>query len=241
MALVVQRCLPPSAEKPVVHVAPEHGLQCLLMQRFGSEYLPADIDPDSYAWSEVPGRKLDLRRIHAAFARHSIAGITHSHVLEHVPAPVDRVLASMNGRLEPGGFHLFQVPIHRGWYREDVNPHLAPAERARMFYQADHIRVFGAKDFHDRGSAAILGVHRDRPEGVHHARGPGERQPSQERARHTERASPLSLREEARTRRAQVAGTGKGGRALEVPGSVTCGTLIHPTAVFRIAEPRPPA
>jgi SAM-dependent methyltransferase len=97
---------------------------------------------------------VDLRRPLDAFDPGGVGGFVHSHVLEHIPGSLDRVVRDMNRALAPGGFHVFQAPIHPGWYREDMDPAMPPALRAERFYQDDHLRVFGAEDFAER----VLGL-----------------------------------------------------------------------------------
>lgn len=135
---------------PVYHLAPEPSISGVLLELFGESYRPADLVPDSYSWSKVSVQKIDLRHPLEYFRPESVGGFIHSHVLEHVPASIDRVIRDMNLALAPGGFHIFQVPVHKGWYREDMDPDLEPSERTRLFHQADHMRQFGDKDFEER-------------------------------------------------------------------------------------------
>lgn len=151
MALVLRSNLvPKEGDRPVYHFAPEKSIAGVLSELFGANYTPADLVPNRYSWSKIPLQKVDLRRPLTHFERDSVGGFVHSHVLEHIPAPIDRVVREMNAALVPGGFHIFQVPVHRGWYREDMDPDLDPGERTRLFHQADHMRQFGDRDFEDR-------------------------------------------------------------------------------------------
>lgn len=137
-----------TAALPVVHVAPEAAIARLLHRRFPRTYRPADIDPDQYRGSPVPLIRLDLTDPLAAFDAGTLAGFVHSHVLEHLPVPLDRVLPAMNACLAPGGFHLFQLPIVPGRTDEDLSPDLSPAEREQRFGQHDHMRQVGAEDLY---------------------------------------------------------------------------------------------
>lgn len=160
MAMALRQISLRASELPVVHVAPERAIADILIERFGDSYIAADIAPEEYAWSRTPVRKLDLTRPFDTFAPESLQGIVHSHVLEHLPGAIDRVIAGMNALIAPGGFHLFQVPVHPGWYREDMDPGLPAAERMRLFHQEDHLRVFGEEDFADRCLGAFTGLER---------------------------------------------------------------------------------
>ncbi len=142
--------VPKKSHLPVYHFAPERSISGVLQEIFGNSYRPVDFMPERYSWSKIPVQKIDLTRPLKYFEPESVFGFVHSHVLEHVPTSVDRVVRDMNAALAPGGFHIFQVPVHKGWYREDMNPDLDPAERTRLFHQADHMRRFGDKDFEER-------------------------------------------------------------------------------------------
>ncbi|MFA1621242.1 hypothetical protein ACDY96_00060 [Rhizobium mongolense] len=150
MALVLRKFAPPRNGKPVYHFAPETAIADILLEKYDSDYRPADYEPELYSWSKVPVAKVDLSKPRNVFSKASVRGFVHSHVLEHIPGSIERIISEMNEAIEPGGFHLFQVPIEQGWYREDMNPHLSREERERIFKQDDHLRVFGDQDFDDR-------------------------------------------------------------------------------------------
>ena len=150
MGMILQKTDIDAQGKPVYHFAPETQLRHYLRQRFGALYQAADISPELYEAEGFPVQRVDLSRPREYFEPQSIGGIVHSHVLEHIPASVDRVIRELNEALVPGGFHIFQVPIHEGWSREDMDPDLSTDIRLERFYQEDHIRVFGSRDFADR-------------------------------------------------------------------------------------------
>ena len=151
MALVLRSPLvPKDVSLPVYHFAPEPSIGGVLLELFGKNYQPADLVPDSYAWSTVPVQQVDLSRPLEAFRPGSVGGFIHSHVLEHIPTSIDRVVRDMNAALAPGGFHIFQVPVHKGWYREDMDPDMDRSERTKLFHQWDHMRQFGDRDFEER-------------------------------------------------------------------------------------------
>ena len=140
-----------SNDFPVFHFAPEQSLQNVLIEKYGARYIAADFAPEAYeVWSNVPLRKIDLSRPNNYLPKASVEGLIHSHVLEHIPGSIERVISQMNDAIAPGGFHLFAVPIEVGWYREDMNPNLSDKEKTERFRQFDHIRVFGTEDFEDR-------------------------------------------------------------------------------------------
>lgn len=150
MALVLKKFAPIATGKPVYHFAPERSISNILASSYGEAYTPADYAPEEFAWLPKPAVKVDLSAPLDYLPKGGALGLVHSHVLEHIPAPIDRVIEEMNAAIVPGGFHIFQVPIDRGWYREDMNPEMPPAERENLFHQHDHLRVFGRQDFEDR-------------------------------------------------------------------------------------------
>ena len=161
LALVIWRVAPESEGQPVYHFAPDFGVCDLLMKKYGDKYVAADFSPDLYgSWMKVPVQKVDLSRPSYYVAPNSVYGLVHSNVLEHVPGPLDRTITEMNKGIAPGGFHLFQVPIEPGWYREDMDPDMPPEERERVFKQSDHLRLFGQKDFDDRCLRLFRGFER---------------------------------------------------------------------------------
>jgi hypothetical protein len=160
MAMVLREVQLPASGRQVIHVAPEAAIADILIEKFGLSYVPADLAPDTYTWSKVPVRQLDLTKPEEYFTATGVQGFVHSHVFEHLPGSIDRAIAAINAVIVPGGFHLFQVPVHEGWYREDMNPDMPPQERERLFFQADHLRVFGEQDFEDRCLSNFAGFDR---------------------------------------------------------------------------------
>lgn len=147
LGLVIKRALPEPTGAPVIHFAPEQAITNLLQARYGLAYQAADFTPESYAWLSV--RKIDLSDPHAYLEPESVQGLVHSHVLEHVPADLTRVIQCMNAAIQPGGFHLFCVPFFTPFYREDLNE-LPLQVREEMYGQFDHVRSFGTEDFEHR-------------------------------------------------------------------------------------------
>jgi phosphoglycolate phosphatase len=150
MAIVIKDFAPAAAEKPVLHCAPERAIADILLARYGNFYTPADFVPELYSWSKKPVMKLDLSQVSEYLPPASVYGLVHSHVLEHIPGSLDRIVVSMNRAIASGGFHLFQVPIVSGWYREDMDPNMSGDERTLRFYQDDHLRMFGNQDVEHR-------------------------------------------------------------------------------------------
>lgn len=150
MALALAKAPLPSIALPVYHFAPERAISAHLQSRFGDHYVAADFAPEAYPWVSVPVRKVDLSKAREYLGRETLGGAVHSHVLEHIPGSIERVICEINDSIAPGGFHIFQAPIEPGWFRENMDPALDKDERTRVFGQHDHLRVFGARDFHER-------------------------------------------------------------------------------------------
>ena len=70
-----------------------------------------------------------------------------SHVLEHIPDD-RKAMRELARVLKPEGWAVFMVPLNAEHTIED--PSITnPAERERLFWQHDHVRLYGP-DFKDR-------------------------------------------------------------------------------------------
>lgn len=136
----------------VLHMAPEPCLARHLAGKPGIQYVTADRDPASGAVC------VDITSM--AFADDSFDVILCSHVLEHIPDDAS-ALAGLHRVLRPGGWAMLQVPLDdtRACTFEDPRV-IEPADRERLFGQADHVRVYG-RDYPDRLRAAGFQVHVD--------------------------------------------------------------------------------
>jgi SAM-dependent methyltransferase len=133
--------------KRILHVAPEPALGQLLRDARGLEIVSADLD------SPHAMVRLDLTRIEMADASFDV--ILCSHVLEHVQDD-RRAMRELWRILRPGGWAMIQVPISGKPTFED--PSITnPAERERLFWQVDHVRLYGL-DITDRLTEAGFAV-----------------------------------------------------------------------------------
>jgi len=129
--------------KRLLHMAPEPAFAQILRRAPGIEDVSADLD------SPHATVKLDITRLDLESASFDV--ILCSHVLEHVPE--DRQAMSELFRvLKPGGWAMIQVPVSNKPTFEDPSI-TEPAERERLFWQADHVRLYGL-DISDRLRAA---------------------------------------------------------------------------------------
>ena len=133
--------------KRVLHFAPEPELAQRLRAIKGVEYLSADSDPKKAMV------KADLQQLQ--FPDGSFDIVLCSHVLEHVDDD-RRAMRELRRILRTRGWALVQVPM---WDKPtDEDPTITdPAERARRFWQPDHVRLYGP-DIADRLQAAGFAV-----------------------------------------------------------------------------------
>jgi SAM-dependent methyltransferase len=119
----------------LLHIAPEPSLARHLVGSPDIHYITADRDPAS------ANVYVDITEL--AFATDSFDVILCSHVLEHVPDDA-AAMAELYRVLKPAGWAMLQVPLDetREHTFEDSTV-VDPAERERLFDQADHVRVYG--------------------------------------------------------------------------------------------------
>ncbi len=142
-------------ERPgaMLHVAPEYSLQRRLSRLPGLRYTSGDI--------ESPLADVELDLMDMPFADASFDFLICNHVLEHVEDD-RRALAEIERVLVPGGWAILMCPVdgRRATTLEDPAA-TTPAERHRLFGQADHMRLYG-RDYADRLAAAGFEVRAER-------------------------------------------------------------------------------
>lgn len=130
-----------SAEKKVLHFAPE---QCFL-KRFKNlnhiDYTTTDLE------SPIADVKADI--CYLPFDDNSYDVILCNHVLEHIPDDT-KAMQELYRVLKPGGYGIFQIPqdLSKAKTFED-NTITDRKERAKIFGQYDHVRVYG-RDYFDK-------------------------------------------------------------------------------------------
>lgn len=129
-----------SSQKKVLHMAPE---QCFLkrFKKLQHEYITADL------YSPIADIKADITAL--PFDDNSFDIIFCNHVLEHIPDDT-KAMQELYRVMRPGGFGIFQIPqdLNRKTTFED-DTITDPKERARIFGQYDHVRVYG-RDYFDK-------------------------------------------------------------------------------------------
>ena len=123
-------------------LAPEY----CFMHRFKAlnhlEYVTADLNSP---WAD---HHFDCHDI--PFEDNSFDALMANHLLEHV-ADDRRVMSEFVRVLKPGGWAVLQVPINHkdGDTAEDPNV-TDPMERERLYWQQDHVRLYGHEDYPKR-------------------------------------------------------------------------------------------
>ncbi len=125
----------------MLHLAPEY---CFL-KRFnvapGLEVVRADLVSP---WADV---HFDVHEIPYRDDHFDI--VMGNHLMEHV-ADDRKVMAEYFRVMKPGGWGIFQVPMERNNADTMEDPSITnPAERERLYWQSDHVRLYGM-DYADR-------------------------------------------------------------------------------------------
>ncbi|WP_347924550.1 methyltransferase domain-containing protein [Pontimicrobium sp. SW4] len=130
-----------SAQKKVLHFAPE---QCFL-KRFRDlkniDYTTTDLE------SPIADVKADICNL--PFEDNSYDVILCNHVLEHIPNDT-KAMQELYRVLKPEGMGIFQIPqdLNRDTTFEDDSI-TNKEERAKIFGQYDHVRIYG-RDYFDK-------------------------------------------------------------------------------------------
>ncbi len=130
-----------TSDKKILHFAPE---QCFL-KRFGAlknlDYITTDLE------SPIADVKADICDL--PFVDDEFDTIFCNHVLEHIPDDT-KAMQELFRVLKKGGMAILQIPqdLSREQTFED-NSITDKKERAKIFGQYDHVRIYG-KDYFDK-------------------------------------------------------------------------------------------
>jgi len=125
----------------VLHFAPEQAFYKRFKNLPNLDYTTTDLN------SPLADVKADICDL--PFKDNAYDFILCNHVLEHIPDDT-RAMQEMYRVLKPGGTAILQIPqdLNRQATFED-NSITCPKERAKIFGQYDHVRVYG-RDFFDK-------------------------------------------------------------------------------------------
>lgn len=130
-----------TAPHKVLHFAPEQAFYSRFKKLKNLDYTTTDLN------SPLADVKADICNL--PFKDNSFDFILCNHVLEHIPDD-KKAMAELYRILQPGGTAILQIPqdLKREKTFED-NSITDPKERAKIFGQYDHVRVYG-RDFFDQ-------------------------------------------------------------------------------------------
>ncbi len=130
-----------STSKKVLHFAPEQAFYKRFRNLKNLDYTTTDLE------SPLADVKADICNL--PFNDNEFDIILCNHVLEHIPDDI-KAMQELYRVLKPGGMGIFQIPqdLSRDVTFED-NTITDKKERAKIFGQYDHVRVYG-RDYFDK-------------------------------------------------------------------------------------------
>ncbi len=130
-----------TAPKKVLHFAPEQAFYKRFRKQKNLDYITTDLN------SPLADVKADICNL--PFEDNEFDVILCNHVLEHIPDDT-KAMQELYRVLKPNGMGIFQIPqdLSREKTFED-NSITDKKERAKIFGQYDHVRIYG-KDYFDK-------------------------------------------------------------------------------------------
>lgn len=130
-----------TAPHKILHFAPEQAFYQRFRELSNLDYTTTDLN------SPLADVKADI--CHLPFEDNSFDFILCNHVLEHIPDDT-KAMQELHRILKPGGTAILQIPqdLNRAETFEDDSI-IDSKERAKIFGQYDHVRVYG-RDFFDK-------------------------------------------------------------------------------------------
>ncbi|SED18803.1 Methyltransferase domain-containing protein [Tenacibaculum sp. MAR_2009_124] len=125
----------------VLHIAPEQCFLDIFKKQENLDYITSDLE------SPIADIKADICDL--PFKNEEFDVVFCNHVLEHIPDDT-KAMQELHRILKKDGFGIFQIPqdVHRAETFED-NSITDPKERAKIFGQYDHVRIYGL-DYFDK-------------------------------------------------------------------------------------------
>ncbi|WP_340202990.1 class I SAM-dependent methyltransferase [Ascidiimonas sp. W6] len=138
-----------TAPKKILHFAPEQAFYKRFRKMKHLDYITTDLH------SPLADVKADICAL--PFEENAFDVIFCNHVLEHIPDD-QKAMQELYRVLKPGGLGIFQVPQNLSLANTfEDNSITDPKERARIFGQYDHVRVYG-KDYFNKLRAVGFNV-----------------------------------------------------------------------------------
>ena len=130
-----------SAEKKILHFAPEQAFYKRFKKMKNLDYVTTDLN------SPLADIKADICNL--PFKDNEFDVILCNHVLEHIPDDT-KAMKELYRVLKVGGMGIFQIPqdLNRKTTFEDHSI-TDEKERAKIFGQYDHVRIYG-RDYFDK-------------------------------------------------------------------------------------------
>ena len=123
----------------MLHLAPEYCYLTRFKKQDNLEYVTADLNSP---WAD---HHFDCHDI--PFEDDSFDVVMANHLLEHVEDDC-RVLREFHRVMKPGGWGVLQVPVDYTSKETAEDPNVTdPMERERLYWQQDHVRLYGHKDY----------------------------------------------------------------------------------------------
>ncbi len=123
----------------VLHIAPEQAFYHRFRKMKNLDYTTTDLH------SPLADVRADICDL--PFEDHSFDVILCNHVLEHIPDD-RKALSELHRIMRPGGWGIFQVPQDTSREKTFQDDSITnPRERAAIFGQYDHVRVYGMDYF----------------------------------------------------------------------------------------------
>jgi SAM-dependent methyltransferase len=125
----------------VLHFAPEQAFYSRFRKLENLDYTTTDLN------SPLADVKADICNL--PFKEHSFDFILCNHVLEHIPDDT-KAMQELLRVLKPGGTAILQIPQDLGRAKTFEDDSITdPKERAKIFGQYDHVRIYG-RDYFDK-------------------------------------------------------------------------------------------
>ncbi len=130
-----------TAQKKVLHFAPEQAFYKRFRKLKNLDYTTTDL------LSPLADVKADICDL--PFTDNEFDVILCNHVLEHIPDDT-QAMKELYRVLKPGGMGIFQIPQDLNRAETFVDDTITdPKERAKVFGQYDHVRIYG-RDYFDK-------------------------------------------------------------------------------------------